>query len=82
MSTSRKRRRRVERAREKREHRHLRLSPQARLTLVALGAAAITAGGVLLGHGDPVTVMRLGRVAGILILVGAVVVGIGAWGRV
>jgi hypothetical protein len=81
MSSSRRRRRRLERERAKRPTRSRGLSPPARVALALGGILMVAAGIGLLGHGGSATEARLGRLAGILILVGIVLLGIGAIGR-
>lgn len=78
---SRKSRRRSDRARAKRSRPAHALSLPVRIGLVSLGALLALAGVSLLIHADPQTANRLGRVAGILILIGLVLVGAGTIGH-
>jgi len=72
MGRSRKSRRRAERVRSKRRSTTQVVSPAARLGLIFGGVACIVAGAALLVAGGPGTAARLGRVAGILIVIGLV----------
>jgi hypothetical protein len=80
--SSRRARRRRERARSKRARPVHRLSPLVRLGLALGGAVLIVGGVLLLTAGGPGTAARLGRVAGILILLGAVGIGAAVIGKV
>jgi hypothetical protein len=81
MGSTRKRRRRIERARAKRPARQNRLRPGTRLGLIVAGVVMVVAGAVLLGHGAAANTQRLSRLAGILILVGLVIAAAGLIGR-
>lgn len=81
MSSRRRSRRRFERKRVKERRPVRRLSMAARLGLVAAGALAVMAGIFLLAHGSAGNAERLGRISGILILLGLVCIGAGALGR-
>ena len=81
MSSSRKYRRRRERSRANRPAVQRRLSASRRLLLVALGVVLVVAGILLLIRGGPGTAVRLGRVAGILIIIGLVLMGVAAVGK-
>jgi len=81
MSTRRGRRRR-ERQRAKRPPRGKQLSHATRAALVGAGLLAIIGGAVLLGAGGAGNAARLGRVAGILIIIGFVAIGAAAIGRI
>lgn len=80
--SSRRGRRRRERTRTKAPPRGRRLSPFARIGAIGVGVLLVVAGAVLLSSGSPGNAARLGRVAGILILVGIVAVVAGFIGRV
>ena len=80
MSRSRRSRRRFERQRARRPESR-RLSPIVRLGLLIGGAVLIVAGAALLTAGGSANAARLGRLAGILILLGLVGVGVGIVGR-
>lgn len=82
MGRSRRARRRVERQRARRPARGRALSLFARLGLLALGLLSIGGGIALLTAGGPGTATRLGRVAGILIVIGSVAVIAAAIGRI
>ena len=74
MSSSRRARRRRERQRAKR-HVSRRSYPVAtRVGVGMAGVAAIVAGVALLLHGGPQTATRLGRVAGVLMVLGFVAI--------
>ncbi len=62
-------------------HRHA-LLPAQRIGLAAVGIIVIAAGCLLLVSGGPGTTTRLGRVAGIMILLGVVAVVAAAIGHV
>lgn len=81
MGRSRKARRRAERARAKRPVQRRELSLAARVGLAAGGAVAILAGVGLLVSGTPSTEARLGRVAGILMLLGIAGIALAIIGR-
>lgn len=57
------------------------MAPLARVGLIAGGAACILGGAVLLVAGGPGTAARLGRVAGVLIVLGLVACIAGAVGH-
>ena len=78
---SRRARRRIERRRAKHARPVRRLPLAARLALTLGGVAVIVAGIVLLTSGSPGTASRLARVAGILILLGVVGIGVAILGR-
>lgn len=81
MGRSRKSRRRQQRQYAKRTRPITRLSPMMRIALIVGGLVAIMAGVALLARGDAQTAARLGRVAGILILLGLVGLGVGLVGK-
>jgi Flp pilus assembly protein TadB len=72
MSRTRKARRRDERTRSKRRPATGSMSPATRLALIVGGIACVLGGIALLVAGGPGTAARLGRVAGILIVIGVV----------
>lgn len=79
--SSRRRRRRHERERAKQRRPDCRMSAPARLGAVAGGIVLILGGiGLLIGGGGS-NAERIGRLAGILILIGIALFGVGAWGR-
>lgn len=81
MPSSRRTRRRYERARAKRPVRDRRLAPVQRITFVVAGVVLVLAGVILLVSGKPGTAMRLARLAGLMIIIGLVLAGIGVYGR-
>ena len=78
---SRRTRRRLERQRAKRATRVRRLSPLARLGLIVGGLLMIAAGIAILVAGSSGNAQRLGRLAGILILIGLIIAAAGAIGQ-
>jgi hypothetical protein len=56
------------------------MSPASRIGLAALGVVLVAAGLALVLHGGSGNAERLGRLAGIMILVGLVLVGVSAFG--
>jgi hypothetical protein len=81
MGRSRKARRRTERARAKRASPTRLMSLPARAGLVVGGVGCVLSGVALLVAGGPGTAARLGRVAGILIVIGVVACIAGAIGH-
>ncbi len=81
MGRSRRARRKAERTRTKRVPASRGLSPVARIGLAALGILMVVAGVLLLTHGTLQTEKRLARIAGILILIGLVVVVVAVIGK-
>lgn len=81
MGRSRKARRRADRTRAKRRSPTRSMSPFARVGLIAGGTACVVGGAALLVAGGPGTAARLGRVAGILIVIGLVACIAGAIGH-
>lgn len=81
MGRSRRSRRRSERARARRTSQVRRLSAPARAGFVVLGVVLVATGIFLLADVSSGTAARLGRVAGILMIVGCVLVGLGAVGK-
>lgn len=81
MPPSRRTRRKLERRRASRPQRDSRISVGSRLLLIAGGIVAVVVGIALLVHEAAPNAARLGRLAGILIVVGLVIAGIGAIGR-
>lgn len=81
MSVTRKSRRRRERSRAKNPARGSSLSLLARAGLIAAGVVLVIAGAALLIAGGAGNAARLGRVAGILIIVGIVIIVAGTVGR-
>jgi hypothetical protein len=79
---SRRSRRRYERARAKRPSQVRRVSAPARIGFIILGLVLVAAGIFLLADVSSGTAARLGRVAGILMIVGCVLVGVGAVGKI
>jgi hypothetical protein len=82
MGRSRKARRKAERARARRPVERRGLSAGTRISVALLGVLAVAAGVALLASGTPSTAARLSRVAGILILLGIVGIGVAAVGRI
>ncbi|HZS93790.1 MAG TPA: hypothetical protein VFA78_03265 [Chloroflexota bacterium] len=81
MPPSRRTRRRLERRRAKQPRRSQSLSPLTRAGIVGAGILAIAGGAALLVAGNPASAERLGRIAGILILLGCAAIGVGLIGR-
>lgn len=81
MGRSRKARRRNERQRQKRPSQVPRLPAYARLLLAAVGLLLMGAGVLLLAGATPGTANRLGRLAGIAILLGVVAIVAAAIGH-
>src|ERR687884_311521 len=81
MSSSRRTRRRRERARAKRVTPVRRLALPLRAALIVGGVIMIAGGVLLLARGNPDTDRRLGRLAGIVILLGCAAVLVGLIGR-
>ncbi|GAC1473194.1 MAG: hypothetical protein PVSMB7_26830 [Chloroflexota bacterium] len=71
----------MERERDRRPKRERRFTPVQRVGLILLGLLMIAAGAALLVRGNSGTAARLGRVAGIMILVGVVLAVLGGVGR-
>lgn len=82
MPPSRRTRRRLERQRAHRPARGRPLGVWGRLGLAVGGIAAVVIGVLLLAAGNRVTAHRLGRIAGILIILGLAAVAVAAIGRV
>jgi hypothetical protein len=82
MGRTRRSRRRIARQRASRPVHAHRLGAGVRLGLVAAGGCLILAGALLLVAGGTQTAERLGRIAGILIVLGLVALGAAAIGHV
>lgn len=81
MSPSRRSRRRYERQRAKKPVRRRTVNPLTRIALVVAGALFVVGGIALVASGSAGNAARLSRIAGILIIVGLVLAGIGLLGK-
>ena len=79
--SSRRARRRLERERAKRTGPSRPVPPLQRVLLLTLGLAMVIGGVALVAAAGTGSAQRLGRVAGILIVIGIVVVAVGMLGR-